>query len=183
MIRVPSIGNSLQVAEPDLVLRAAIAADPGAGDVVELTAGELGLIAWSGTRAHVENVAQQLIRAEAGEVDYRAIRVEGQLVTKGAIDYEEHPGAGAIFQVATRPDLEGLGLATRLIGALEACAVHRGLHVVQLGVEPDNERARRLYESLGYRAVGTSQASWEQELVDGTRRLYTTTLIEMTKEI
>jgi len=64
-------------------------------------------------------------------------------------------------------------------GTLEQQAVDRGLHRLCLGVEPDNPRARRLYEHPGYRAIGESDASWEAEAADGTRYLYSTTFIEM----
>ena len=36
----------------------------------------------------------------------------------------------------------------------------RGCPIVRLRVHPDNTRARRLYESMGYVIVGPSGASW-----------------------
>jgi ribosomal protein S18 acetylase RimI-like enzyme len=100
-------------------------------------------------------------------------------VSLGGIDFVKEASAGTIYQLATHPRLEGLGLATRLIGELEACALRRGVRRFRLGVELDNARARRLYEHLGYRYMGESEASWEAEADDGSRFLYTTTLAEM----
>jgi ribosomal protein S18 acetylase RimI-like enzyme len=85
--------------------------------------------------------------------------------------------------VATHPQLEGLGLATRLMEELEKRARRRGAHRVNLGVEIGNDRARRLYEHLGYEPIGESEASWEAEAQDGSRFLYTTRLMEMTKVV
>ena len=52
-------------------------------------------------------MAGQLDRRDAGVVEYLAVRADGEIVCKGAIDYEEIPGAGEIMQLATRPELEG----------------------------------------------------------------------------
>jgi hypothetical protein len=42
---------------------------------------------------------------------------------------------------------------------------------------------RRLYERLGYHAIGQSEVSWEAEAPDGSRFLYTTTVTEMAKDL
>jgi hypothetical protein len=115
-------------------------------------------------------------------VDYLAVRAGGVLVAKGGIDFAAEAGAGTIWQLATHPRLEGLGLATRLIGELEACALRRGVHRLRLGVEVDNPRARQLYERLGYEPIGESETAWEADAEDGSRFLYRTRLTEMAKE-
>ncbi len=88
-----------------------------------------------------------------------------------------------IWQLATHPQLQGLGLATRLIGELESSAVRRGVLRVRLGVETDNLRALRLYKYLGYQTIGESLASWMAESEDGSPFLYRTTCIEMVKDV
>jgi ribosomal protein S18 acetylase RimI-like enzyme len=102
-------------------------------------------------------------------------------VAKGGIDFAKEAGAGTIWQLATHPRLEGLGLATTLIRELEVRAAQRGVTNLRLGVEPENERALRLYQHLGYRAIGESEASWEADRSDGSRFLYTTRILEMSK--
>jgi ribosomal protein S18 acetylase RimI-like enzyme len=151
-------------------------------DVTPLVVDEIELIAWSGGRVHLADVARQLRRVDSGEVEYLAVRATGgRPVAKGGIDFAKEPGAGTIWQVATHPRLEGLGLATRLMDELEARARRRAVRRVRLGVEVGNDRARRLYEHLGYERIGESQASWEAEAPDGSSFLYTTTLTEMVK--
>jgi ribosomal protein S18 acetylase RimI-like enzyme len=162
-------------------LRGRIASGLARVETLELTGDDLGAIGWSGSRAHLENVARELERVPAGEVEYLAVFVDAQPVCKGGVDFAKEAGAGTIWQVATHPLLEGLGLATILIRELETRVARHGLSRIRLGVEPDNERARRLYEHLGYRAIGESDASWEAERDDGSRFLYTTTIIEMLK--
>jgi ribosomal protein S18 acetylase RimI-like enzyme len=144
---------------------------------------ELDLIAWSGSPTHLENVAGQLERVESGDVEYLTVRVNGVPLAKGGIDFAKEAGAGTIWQVATHPEFEGLGLATRLIEELEQRAVRRGVRRLRLAVEIENNRGRRLYEHLGYSRIGDSEASWEAEAEDGSRFQYEAKLTEMLKEV
>jgi ribosomal protein S18 acetylase RimI-like enzyme len=162
-------------------LREAIASGNASVVVSPLHAEALDDIAWSGSSAHLENVARQLHRVATGGVVYLVGRADGHAVSKGGIDFEREPGTGTIWQVATHPRLEGLGLATLLIAALEQQAIDRGHHRLRLDVELDNPRARRLYEHLGYRRIGQSEASWEAEAPDGSRYHHSTTVTEMAK--
>lgn len=77
---------------------------------------------------------------------------------------ESDPGYG--FVDATTPELamgvvracRGRGIGTRLLRALIAAAREQGLASLSLSVEPDN-RARRLYERVGFRQVGQVSGS------------------------
>ncbi|UEC42277.1 MAG: Ribosomal-protein-S18p-alanine acetyltransferase [Methanothrix sp.] len=63
-------------------------------------------------------------------------------------------GAGDLGKVATLDVIPGrrrVGLAQRLMEALEAELAFRGVEVVTLEVAVDNRRAIALYEKLGYR--------------------------------
>ena len=165
------------------VLRASIVSGSTQIRVTPLDPAAIDDIAWSGGRSHLENVASQLQRVDTGEVEYLAVRADGHAVSKGGIDFAKESDAGTIWQVATHPQLEGIGLATLLIHALESRALERGVSRIRLGVELDNGRARRLYEHLGYRVIGESETSWEAETADGSRFLHTTTLAEMLKVV
>lgn len=152
--------------------------------VGDLTREELQLIGWSGSASHIENVARQLDRRDAGAVDYLVVRDgDGLPTAKGAVDYEEHAGAGTIMQLATRTDLEGRGLAQRIIREAEQRIRSRGLAVAVLSVEPENARARRLYEYLGYEPFGERETGWEHQLEDGTLGWYTTIVIDMRRDL
>ena len=54
------------------------------------------------------------------------------------------------------PPLQGRGLGSGLMRRAEALASARGAEEIELGVEWDNEKARRFYESLGYDPIGNS---------------------------
>lgn len=150
-------------------------------EVRALRSDHLVALTWSGSPTHIQNVARQLERVPTGEVEYLAVFVDGEPVSKGGVDFAKEPGAGTIWQLATHPRLQGLGLAATLIRELEIRAAQHGITHFRLGVEPDNERAIRLYEHLGYRSIGESEASWEAERSDGSRFLYTTRIVEMSK--
>ena len=146
---VPEASSSLAHAERetrDVIDRAG----PGALQVDDLVTADLPHIAWSGTPSHLRNVEGQLERVAHGEVEYLAVRSpSGVPVAKGGVDYRQHEGAGTMFQLATLPSLQGLGVATHLIGVAEDRIRERGLIVAMLGVEHDNDRARSLYQRLG----------------------------------
>lgn len=56
--------------------------------------------------------------------------------------------------IAVRTSAQGQGLGRLMMGHLHAEARRRGATVVRLRVHPDNVRAGRLYESLGYVNAG-----------------------------
>ncbi len=153
-------------------------------EVAALTHADLPAIRWSGSATHVRNVARQLERVAAGEVEYLVVRRPGgAAVAKGGVDYVAHPAAGTIWQLATHPDWQGRGIATHLIGELEECIVRRGLAWSWIGVEPDNPRARALYERLGYEFRSEREESWEAQRPDGELYLHSTTVVELAKSL
>ena len=162
-------------------LRAAIVSRAAHIEVTPVEPAHIEDIAWSGSRVHLENVAAQLRRVATGEVEYLAVRADGNAVSTGGIDFAKEAGAGTIWQLATHARLEGLGLASRLMQELESRSLRRGVNRFRLAVELDNARARRLYEHLGYRVTAESDASWDAEAADGSRFLYTTKVTEMVK--
>jgi len=152
--------------------------------VGDLTADELAGLDWSGNPAHLRSVAAALQRAARGLEDYLVVRAPGgQPVAKMRVDYASEADTGVFSQLVTIGPLQGLGIATMLIGAGEQRVRARGRAFAALGVEDNNPRARRLYERLGYQASGRQHASWEYEDDDGVLRLYETTLTILRKRL
>jgi len=157
---------------------------PGALVVDELRHEDLEQIGWSGSRSHLRAVAEALQRVVSGDVEYLAVRAPtGEPVAKGAIDYTSHDGAGTLWQLATQPELQSLGLGSYLVREAERRIRLRGLRWAILGVEDNNPRARRLYERLGYQAYGREAASWEQEDERGTVTMYETEVTLLRKHL
>jgi ribosomal protein S18 acetylase RimI-like enzyme len=152
--------------------------------VRDLTEADLPGLAWSGSPLHVANMARQLARARAGAMDYLVVvTATGRSVAKGGVDYETHPGAGSITEVAVRGELQSLGIGTFLVATMEERMRSRGLRRAELDVEENNPRARALYERLGYVAYDRALESWDQEGPDGTPYRYETMCTLMRKEL
>ena len=152
--------------------------------VGDLRADEVAELTWSGNPAHLRSVAAALQRAAQGLEDYLVVRAPGgQPVAKMRIDYTSEADTGLFSQLAVIGPLQGLGIATLLIGAGEQRTRTRGLAFAALGVEDDNPQARRLYERLGYQAVGRQHASWDYEDDNGMLQVYETTLTILRKRL
>lgn len=152
--------------------------------VRDLVAEDLPACAWSGSATHLAQVARQLQRAAAGEVDYLALCTPvGLPVAIGGVDYRIQPGAGTLWQLAVLPALQSRGLGTLLVAAAERRIRDRGLRRAELGVEDGNPRARALYERLGYTAFDQQPASWDTEAPDGSIQRYRTTCTLMRKHL
>jgi ribosomal protein S18 acetylase RimI-like enzyme len=95
---------------------------------------------------HLRGDAVMLVVQANGEVS-------GQLWIEFAGEHAER--TGVIWAVRVLPCLQRLGIGARLIGAAEGILLERGFERVELSVETGNASARRLYERLGYRTVGS----------------------------
>ena len=149
-------------------------------EVDDLREEDLAKLGWSGGRSHLESVAEALRRVPSGDLEYLVVRdAAGEPIAKGAVEYSDPPGPGRLWQLATHPQLQGRGIGTMLIRALEDRARARGLASCWLGVEVDNPRARALYERLGYVAFDEVDDAWEMEDANGRMFRYETRLTLM----
>jgi ribosomal protein S18 acetylase RimI-like enzyme len=158
-------GNSLDVGAVRQLIK-----ERGVGtlEVDDLTQTDLPNISWAGGSLHSKAVEEALRRAKDGHVEYLAVRAPGGYpVCVGGIDYQEHAGAGTLWQLSTHGELQSLGIGSMLIKAAEDRIRRRGLATAELGVEDENHRARALYERLGYVAFGHEQDSWDDADEDG----------------
>ena len=128
--------------------------------------------------SHLRSVAQQLDRRDAGVLDYLVVRAGDEIVCIGAVDFEPFAGAGEIMQLGTKPGHEGRGYATRLIATAERRMATRGVGTARLSVEPENERAMRLYRHLGYEPTGEREVGWATD--DGW---YSTMVVDLEKQL
>jgi ribosomal protein S18 acetylase RimI-like enzyme len=91
-----------------------------------------------------DNVARQLQAGSGAIVAERAGRMLGCVMT------ETQEGDLYFGRLAVLPEARGLGLARRLVDAVEAEARRRGLPGVRLGVRVVLTENQRLFNSLGY---------------------------------
>jgi ribosomal protein S18 acetylase RimI-like enzyme len=91
-----------------------------------------------------DNIARQL-QAGAGAI---LAERNGRLLACVMTDTQE--GDLYFGRLAVRPEARGLGLAKRLVAAVEAEARRRGLPGVRLGVRVVLTENQRLFKALGY---------------------------------
>jgi GNAT superfamily N-acetyltransferase len=128
-----------------------------------------------------EKHAERLKRQEKGEVVYLVAWHDGTPVGHALLKWlgatEEH--LVARFQ-GTCPDIEDLlvadqyrsrGVATQLLLTIEQLAAERGFQQIGLSVDTQNERARRLYERLGYHSSGLPPHVEQGQYVDAGGRV------------
>ena len=87
--------------------------------------------------------------------DFLGVRLQGRLV--GVIGLERYDGAGLLRSLVVVPDQRGLGLAVRLVEALERRAKADGLARLVLLTES----ARSFFEHRGYAVVARDQVPAE----------------------
>ena len=151
--------------------------------VDDLATADVPAMAWSGSVVHLRSVDENLRRGP-DEVDYLCVRApDGVPVAKGGVDYAAHSGAGMLWQFAVHPDLQGLGLGTRLIVEAEERVRGRGLSTARIRVDDDNDGALRLYLRLGYERCGRWSASWPALDPEGVEYLHHASGEELTKEL
>lgn len=152
--------------------------------VRDLVAADLPDCRWAGSDVHLRDVAGQLRRACAGEVDYlAACPPSGVPVAIGGVGYTKAPGAGTVWQLSVHPALQSCGIGTVLIHAAEQRILARLLLRAELSVEAENTRARVLYERLGYTAAGAVRETWVEERADGTIAQHEADCILLRKEL
>ena len=101
---------------------------------------------------------------------------------------EEIPGVPFVNALEVHPDFYRRGIASMLIKALENEVKTRGGKMLALGVEPQNEPGKALYEKLGftYRKVQgseTYQSFWIETRPDGSAKRNTVETRLMVKEL
>ena len=150
----------------------------------ELTLADLPACEWAGDALHVRQLADQVARAAAGEVDYLAVCTPvGLPVALGGVDWTVSPGAGTLWQLGVHPALRSCGIGTFLVRSAEQRIAARGLTRAELGVEEDNPRARALYERLGYRPYGRKPDAWNVVAPDGSVHRHETMCTLMRREV
>lgn len=96
---------------------------------------------------------------QAGEHSIFVAWLKGEIVGSGFVRwlgprdekaFSLWPKAPEVLRLNVNPEVQSLGIGSRLISAMEVEAKRRGFPSISLGVAHDNERAYQLYLRLGY---------------------------------
>ncbi len=98
------------------------------------------------------------------------------------------PGYAIVYSLIVNESNRRQGVATNLMDVVESEARHVGKAGVALGVVPDNESARRLYEKRGYTyvepdEVANVESHWDITDESGLPQHVAVDLIPMAKEL
>jgi ribosomal protein S18 acetylase RimI-like enzyme len=96
----------------------------------------------------------QRIADEGGRDTYALLLEDGRATAYGMLRGWSEGYPVPSLGIAVRTSAQGRGLGRLMMAHLHAEAMRRGATVVRLRVHPDNTRARRLYETLGYAYAG-----------------------------
>lgn len=141
-----------------IVLRPAVPGDAEFLISVARRLGEVPIPSWrTPHEVAVADLDQMLAAVGRGDDDSLVLLAEsnignplGCLFVSPETDFFTGAPGGHVEVVAVAAEAEGRGVARRLMEAGEAWARERGYHFLTLNVFVANERARSVYEALGY---------------------------------
>jgi GNAT superfamily N-acetyltransferase len=122
---------------------------------------DLPQLEWFGLYTeHRQLIEDAFRRQQAGEVMMLVADLDGFPVGQAWLDLSarEADSVGVIWALRVFPVLRNHGIGTHLIIAAEQLLTERGFRWVELTVDQQEPRPRRLYERLGYRSAGSSEA-------------------------
>ncbi len=148
----------------------------------ELKTEDLMQLSWSGTKTHLEHVADSL---NLGPDKFVLLGVEndGEIFGYGGIDFVKFEDGGFLKMFTIREDMRNKGFGTTLFDQAHQKILTTRRSVAYLHVEFSNPDAKRLYERMGYVVIGTDTDSWEEEKADGSKELYETRVYIMRLEL
>jgi ribosomal protein S18 acetylase RimI-like enzyme len=125
---------------------------------------DLEALEWFGMfTPHREIFRDTWRRHRAGEVVMLVAEANRFPIAQAWIDLtrKAEEGAGLLWAVRVFPLFQGMGLGTRLLDACEAELAGRGFRWAEIGVEKENDAARRLYLRQGYAPWGEEHDAYE----------------------
>ncbi|MHB8267643.1 GNAT family N-acetyltransferase [Bradyrhizobium sp.] len=90
--------------------------------------------------------------------DAKLVAIAGFAIQQG----QKEAHKGMLWGMYVRPAARRTGIGRRLVEAIVDLARHR-VELIQLAVVRDNEQARRLYASLGFREYGVEKKALKQD--------------------
>lgn len=87
--------------------------------------------------------------------------VDGKVAGYAMLLFNTGTSLARLYSLAVDPDWQGKGIGRALMQAMEETALARGFVTMRLEVRADSKNARTLYESQGYRQIGTVESYYE----------------------
>lgn len=119
--------------------------------------------------AHRQLIEEAFARHQAGENLMLLAEANRFPIGQVWIDLEKKraQSTGILWALRVLPPFQGHGLGTRLIAEGEALLQRHGYSCAEIAVETNNPRAKKLYQSLGYRVIGSHVEQWDYVTPEG----------------
>jgi ribosomal protein S18 acetylase RimI-like enzyme len=130
---------------------------------------DLLALEWDGEYTHFRRLYAEAYRyAELGQAviwvaELIDVGLIGQLLVHLKSDRSELADGrirAYIYGFRIKPIYQNKGVGTKLLQVAENDLIQRDYKIINLNVGQDNNRARQLYERLGYRVIGTDPGRW-----------------------
>ena len=147
---------------------------------------------WDGEFSHFRRLYSEAYRSsELGQAiiwiaELSNVGLVGQLFVHLRSDRRELADgetSAYIYGFRVRPAYQSKGIGTKLLEIAERDLIQRGYSIVNLNVGQDNQRARLLYERLGYRVIGSDPGQWSFYDQHGRRQNVNEPAWRMQKEL
>ncbi|MFZ6031447.1 MAG: GNAT family N-acetyltransferase [Chloroflexota bacterium] len=134
-----------------------------------VTRDDLPELEWGGEYIHFRRLYAEAYRlSERGDTlmwlaDLEAVGVIGQAfvsLRSGRAELSDGRSRAYVYAFRVKPPYRGQGVGTKIMETIEADLLRRGYQRVTLNVAKGNAGARRLYERLGYRVIGSDPGCW-----------------------
>ena len=126
-------------------------------------------------------------RHEATELTVLVADFNGYAIAQLALHWSgkpSHPHLPDVQSLRVHPAFRGLGIGGRILHVAETLAAGAGYSDISLAVGIHNDAARRLYERVGYRAVGDSYEDiWHYVDRSGATITVSETVVDMVKQL
>ncbi|MDM7884634.1 GNAT family N-acetyltransferase [Curtobacterium sp. RHCKG23] len=90
-----------------------------------------------------------------GAVDLLAVEDDDVVGMASGVPDADDPALAELVSMWVAPDARGRGTVALLVDAIARSLTAQGVEQLELSVMPDNDRARRAYERIGFTATGT----------------------------
>lgn len=138
-------------------------------EIRHLTRDDLSALEWDGEYSHFRRVFQAAYkRTQRGlsllwVVDLPGTGIIGQVFVQLVCDRKELADGftrAYLYSFRIKPLYRGIGLGSRMLQHVERALMKRGFRFLTLNVAKTNQRARRLYERLGYYVTAHEPGCW-----------------------
>ena len=109
-----------------------------------------------------------------GKLDMYVVAVEDFPIARIWLDWTKSAklGIGEISSFEVMPPFRNIGIGSFMIESMEDILREKGLKRAQIGVDKSNDRAKKLYQKLGYKVVRDEQDSFVYFSESGEQKTY-----------